>query len=341
MPRAVRNASASAAVLPGVIGEAGEDEVALAGADFQPQAAKLLGHPRPPLAHQRLRLLDEGVVVQRRETGGLGGEVDVEGGADAVHRVDHGEVAVGPAHPHPGQAEDLGEGAADDHVRVPPRQIAPVIPLGVVAELGVGAVQQQDAVGGKSCVQALHLGPPDPGAGRVAGIVEEDEAGAVVHLGQDGVHVDAQVRLGGEAHLPLRGADGDAVGEEAVRGLDGVVAGLKERLREEGEHLVRPAAEDQLLGLQVILARDGLAQAVGAGVGVEGEVQSRLTIGLHRLRARTEHVLVGRELQGVSVARRLGLARDVGRDVQDAGFRRGRGGRALQHGGDEGCHGGR
>jgi hypothetical protein len=58
------------------------------------------------------------------------------------------------------------------------------------------------------------------------------------------------------------GAGGDGEGAKAVLALDGVVAGLDEGLADQLEDLVRPTAEEQVLGLKSVAGADGLAQGV-------------------------------------------------------------------------------
>jgi hypothetical protein len=177
---------------------------------------------------------------------------------------------------------------------------------------------------GQPGVQAEDLVASEPGAGGIARVVEQDDAGALVHLGQHAVDVGTQVRALGEADLGARGAAGDAVGVEAELGLDDVVAGLAKGVAEQAEDLVRADAEDQPLRLQAVPARDGLAQHGGAGVGVEVQPVGGGAVSLGGGRAAAQRVLVGGQLHRVGEALHLGLARDVGADLEDArlGLRR-------------------
>ena len=172
-------------------------------------------------------------------------------------------------------------------------------------------------------MQAADLLTGDPGAGGVAGVGDEDQAGAVVHLRQQGVDVDAVVDLLGELHARPAGPRADGVGAEAELALDDVVAGFEEGLVQQLEDLVGAAAEDQPLGLQAILFGDGGPQDRGAAVGIHVQQVDGAGEGRLGVRAAAQDVLVGRQLQRMFDTLDLGLAGHIAGDVEDAGLRRG------------------
>ncbi len=134
------------------------------------------------------------------------------------------------------------------------------------------------------------------------------------------VDVDAVVGLGGAAHLGLAGARADAVGAERVLALHDVVARLEEGLVDQVQHLVGAAAQHQPLRLDPAARRDGRAQRPAAAVGIEVELAGGGQVGLARLRAAAQDVLVAGQLDRVGDALGGRLARLVGRDVEDAGL---------------------
>ena len=131
----------------------------------------------------------------------------------------------------------------------------PVAEGRIIDKLGIGAVQDHDHVARQIGVQALHLRQGQDGSCGIAGIVQEDDLGALVHQGQHIVDHHAQVGHVGEPNLGLGRAGEDGVGGKAVFALDDVVAGLHIDLDQVLEHLVRPAAEHQPLRLQADLGQ--------------------------------------------------------------------------------------
>ena len=253
--------------------------------------------------------------------GQLAGDGGVEGQAAAVDRGGHLRRRIAPADAQRRQAVQLREGVGDHDVGLVAGELQAVVEGRVEAELAVGPVEDQQHAGGQGGVQALYLAEGDPGASGVAGIGQEDQPRAVVDALQELVHVDAEAGLLGAAHLGLAGQRADGEGGEAVLALDHVVARLQEGLVEEREHLVGAAAEDQPLGLDAIGLGDRGADDRGARVRIDVQAAVGRGVGLVRLGAGAQRVLVGRQLHRLSDARRAGLARHIGVDVQDARLR--------------------
>ncbi len=188
-------------------------------------------------------------------------------------------------------------------------------------------------------MQPADLGGAQRGAGGIGGIGDEHQPGALVDFGQHGVHRDAVAVLGGVADLGLAGAGADGVGGEAVLAHDDVVAGLQERLVQQGEDLVGAAAEHQPVRLQPEALGHRGAQPVRTPVRIEVHPVGGADEGLMGLGAGAQDVFVRRQLDRVLEALGLGLAGLVGRDAQDAGLGLGAGrarGRTLWSGGDLG-----
>ena len=167
-------------------------------------------------------------------------------------------------------------------------------------------------------MQATDLLAPYIGAGGIAGIGDEDQAGALVHQLQKLVHIDAVVRLRRIEHLRLAGPRANCIGAEGEFALNDVVAGLQIGLAEHVEDLVRAAAEDQPLRLQPEGLGDGVAQGRGAAVGIDMQLVDGRGEGGLGLGAAAQDVLIGRQLQRMRDPVDLGLAGDIGGDVEDA-----------------------
>ena len=121
------------------------------------------------------------------------------------------------------------------------------------------------------------------------------------------------------------------IDEEAVLGVDRLVAGADIGVGDQVQDLVRAGAADDPVRVQAIGAADRGAKRRRRAVGVEGERAGGGTIGLDRRRARSERRLVRRELVEPGAARRGGAAGHIGGDIEDAGTR----GRLSRDGGHE------
>ena len=112
----------------------------------------------------------------------------------------------------------------------------------------------------------------------------------------------------------------DGVGREAEFALYDVVAGLQEGLVQQLEHLVRAATEDQALRLQLKGRGDGVAKDRRAAVRIHVQQIGGGGIGLARLGADPQDVLVGRQLDRVRHTLCCRLAGHIGVDIHDPGF---------------------
>ncbi|MNY09624.1 hypothetical protein D3C86_1425440 [compost metagenome] len=270
-----------------------------------------------------------------RQGGGGGVEArhrDVERQADAVHRLLDRQRGVAEADAQAAQTVDLGEGAGDDDVGRVAGQAEAGLPLRLDHELGIGLVHHQDDVRRQGGVQTADFLARIPTAGRVRRIGDIDDAGALIDLFEDGLDLGLHVRLGRQLDLGAAGLGRDAVGEEAVLAGDDVVAGLQIGLVQQGEDLVRAVAEDQTLALQTVMGGHGVTQLARAAVGIDVDVLQRGGIGLTRLLAGAQGVLVRGQLHRLGEARDGALAAHIGGDVEDAGLGGGRGFDRVGHG---------
>ena len=143
----------------------------------------------------------------------------------------------------------------------------------------------------------------EDGAGGVIGVVEEDQAGAVVDLGQDGLQVMAHI--GGQWHHPVDaalGLGGLGIDQKGRVGGDHLVAGHDQGGGQEDDDLVRAVAKDNLLRRHPELGRQGLGQIVAAAVRVAVQVGQCPGDGLHGLRRGAKRVFVGGHLDGAGDA---------------------------------------
>ncbi len=104
---------------------------------------------------------------------------------------------------------------------------------------------------------------------------------------------------------------------------DDIVAGFEIDLIQQGEDFVRAIAEDQAIGFEIVIGSDRLAQRAGVAVGIAEQLLLRLDKGLGGARRTAQRIFVGRQLDRLGVALDLRLAADIGRDVENTGFRLG------------------
>jgi len=88
-------------------GKADEHEIANARKDLQPKRLQRVADPGQPLQIVEDRGLDMPSVLDRGDSGGERGAVDVEGAANPVHHIDDFARSIGPANSQRGKAIDL------------------------------------------------------------------------------------------------------------------------------------------------------------------------------------------------------------------------------------------
>ena len=120
----------------------------------------------------------------------------------------------------------------------------------------------------------------------------------------------------------------DRVHQKAVPAVQHLVAGAGISAQQQRDQLVRAGAADDPRRVEPVLAADRLAQRLGAAVGIAVDLVGQRPIGGDRLRARAERAFVRGEADRPLDPGDLGLAADIGGDVEDARARR-RAGRAV------------
>ena len=298
----------------------GKDEVGLGGQDGKAQALQLSHGPGPGLPDGGAAGVEVRRVLHGGGARGHGQPVHVVGVEAVLHPVqvrDQVRAAQGVAHPAAGQGPALGHGLGHQKVVVPVDHGHAALS----AKVHIRLVHDDHSVRVR-LQQTLDVRPGHGHAGGGVGVGDDDGAGevhVVVHVqGEvlpqgDHFHIQAEqsglglvepvgdVRVGHGPPLPAEGPEG------------------------EGQHLVGPVARQDVLGLQLIAAGDGLGERGAGGVGIQVQLQDlRPVDGLEDPGGRGEGALVGVELDVLLI---LGLL---------AG---GVGGKALRLLGDPAAHG--
>ena len=306
-----------------------QHEIADARRHAQPERRQFVGQPGQPLFVERDRVLDMGPVADRRCARRDRRRIDVEGAADAVHRVDHMRRRVHPADPEAGQAVDLGKGPGHHDVLRRRDELKPGLVVVAPHIFRIGGVENQQHVAGQPGLQPAHLLERQIGAGRVVRIGEEHDARALGHRRQDRVDVGAFVLFLHHHRRRAGGHDLDLVDEEAVLGENPLVAGLQVGLGQKAEQLVGTVRAQYVRGIEPVHFGDRLAQGSRGAVGIEFELLGKSAIGVERRWRGAQRRLVRRQLVDLLRSRRTVLAGHIGGDVHDTGFRFGA--RSLVH----------
>ena len=164
--------------------EMDEQEIADARRCLKAEGGDLLdqpGHPPVVVAHRVFKVAG---VIDRRDAGGLRGQIDVERPADAVENIGDLRRAIGPAEAQRRQAIGLGEGARHDHVGHGGDQFDARLIVVAPHIFRIGRIDHQHHPAGQRLGQALDLVEGDIGAGRVVGVGKEHHGRLRRHLGQ-------------------------------------------------------------------------------------------------------------------------------------------------------------
>ncbi len=138
--------------------------------------------------------------------------------------------------------------------------------------------------------------------------------------------------------MPMRAARlrGERIHGERVARIDGVVARLQKRLRDELENVVRAVAEHDLLGVDAVARRERGLELEAVAVRIAAQIVGRRGDRRAHRGARAARVLVGRELDDLALgepefAGELAdrLAGQVRRDAPDVLRRERRRGREV------------
>ena len=224
---------------------------------------------------------------------------------------------------HPAEAKrrepvNLRERARHHHVLAGGDKLDAGFVVIVADVFGIGCVDHEQHMGRQTAVQALDLVERQVGAGRIVRVGEEDHLGLRRHPLEDLVDVGGEVLLR-RHHGGGAGAErGDRIDQEAVRGVDRLVAVGEIGARKEIEQIVRARPADDAVGVESIGAPDRFAQLGGRAVRVILQVLADGVVGRDRLRAWAKRRLVGRQLENLGDARRAALARHIGVDFKHA-----------------------
>jgi hypothetical protein len=295
-PLLARKASASPAVRPVSLGKWTSRKLPTLGVTASPESSisrASQGSQRSLWAIAAARCASSAAAgPPPRDAGGYRRAVDVEGAADAVHRVDHMGRADHPAEAQAGEPVDLRKGAGHDDVLGVRHELQPRPVIVAPHVLGIGCVEDEKRMLRQAGMEALDLVERQVGPGRVVGVRQENDLRPRPDGGEKGVHVRPVVPLFRHHRRAAGREDGDAIDEKAVSGEHALVARADEGVGDERQKLVRAGAADDPGGVEPVAGTDRLAQGGCAAVGVDGEPPGRLPRCLGRPRARAERCLV-------------------------------------------------
>src|SRR5215217_1561916 len=216
------------------------------------------------------------------------------GAPDVVRETPRGDAVADPEGCEP---VHLGEGSCGDHaLRLEYQMMGPGVE-GVVDDLVVGLIQDQEHVLRQRLRESPHLFKGQVGARGVVGVAEDHGSRLVRDGGEQGVWVCPVVPV----ERDLAGSQPDHVCRGGVEGERGPREDYLPRtvqdLHQVHQHLAGAVADDDVLGGD---ARVGvgyrLAQRVGVAVGVAPGPRERLDYRLPRLGERAEGEFVHRQL---------------------------------------------
>ena len=170
-------------------------------------------------------------------------------------------------------------------------------------------------------MQALDLVERNVGSGRVVRIGQEHQLGLLAHASQDGVDIGGEILLRRDHRLGAGAERGDRVDQEAVGGVDRLVAVGKIGARQQIEQIVGAGAAHDARRIEPEDRADRFAQFGGRTVRVVFQVLADRAIGGDGAGAGAQRRLVGGQLEDFGDAGRRALARDIGGDIEHAGAR--------------------
>ena len=216
---------------------------------------------------------------------------------------------------------DLREGPAHHHVVRRGNELEPGLVVVAPDVFGVGGVEHQQHGFGQRAAQSLDFVERQIGAGRIVGVGDEDDLRARAHRGEDRVDVRRVVLFAGYDRRPAGRQRRNRIDQEAVGGVDRLLARPEKGLRQEMQQFVRPRPADDARRVEAERAADRLAQFGGGPVRIILKMMADSIIGRDRMRAWSERRLVGGEFEHFGSVRRGALARHIGLDREHAGTR--------------------
>ena len=301
-----------------VLREMDQHEVRRARRHVQAELGDLFREPRQPFGVVFARALLMRGVLDRGNAGRDRRPVDIERSADAVDSVDHMRRAVHPAEAKRREPVNLRERARHHHVLAGGDELNAGFVVVVADVFGIGRVDHEQHMRRQAAVQPLDLVERQVGAGRIVRVGEEDHLGLRRHPLENLVDVGGEV-LFRRDHGRGAGAErGNRIDQEAVRGVDRLVAVGEIGPRQQIEQIVGACATHDARRIEPKHTADRVAQLRRRAVRVILEVLADGVVGSDRLRARAERRLVGRQLENLVDARRAALAGYVGVDFKHA-----------------------
>ena len=192
--------------------------------------------------------------------------------------------------------------------------------------IGIRRVEHQQDVRRQPGAQALDFVERQVGSGRVVRIGEPHDLGAWRDQLQDRIDIGGEIGLGRDDVFRAVRHGRDRVHQKAVRGGDRLVALAEIGVRQQVEDFIRAGAADDAVGVEAEGAADRLAQHPRGAFRIVLQMRRDVLVNGHGLRRRPERRLVGRQLEHLAARlRHRGLARRVGRNIEDAGIRHGAG----------------
>ncbi len=235
--------------------------------------------------------------------------------------VDYVRRPVEPAQAQGRQPMDFRKRAAHDHVLGSGNELDACLVVVAAHVFGVSGIEHEQHMPRQAAMQPLDFVERHVSAGRVVGVGEKNNLGALAHRGEHGVDVGRVVLFRRRDRRRAGAADGDRVDQERVGGVNRLVAVAQIGVGNQVQKVVGARAADDAAGIEPERAPDCLAQRGRVAVGIILQVLTDGVIGGDRLRARSERGFVGRQLEHAGDAGRLALARHVGIDREHAGAR--------------------
>ena len=229
-----------------------------------------------------------------------------------------------PAQAQGRQAVHLGEGARDHHVvgtgpgRLGDQIVAGGVAVILLQVLRVSGVDHKQNTGRQGSPQAPEFGRRNPGAGGVARVGHAHHPRPLRDARRERVHVGGEVGFRREHRHRPDPAGGDAIDDEAMLGLQHLVAGIGIQPDQMAQQLFGATADDDAVRVQIVRRADGRAQVHRGRIGIALQIPQAGPDRLDRLGAGTQRAFVGCQLDDLGVARDFGIAGLVGRDVEHA-----------------------
>ena len=229
---------------------------------------------------------------------------------------------VGPHHPADARRRQahLGEGAHHDDILMRADQIKPHRIVSGRHIFGIGTVDDEQDIGAETGMQPRHLVCIEIGAGGIVGIGQPDHLGAGRYRRQQRIDIGAIVTLVDHDNLGAGRPGDDRIDRKTVAVHHRFVAFPQIDLGQQVQEIIRAIAADDAIGIDAMHFAQRLAQQARRALGIDFELFGSGGKGGDRLRAGAERGFIGRELDRIA-ARLAGLARHIGRNIENTGLR--------------------